>query len=247
MKEIYQKNWHDFFSNSRPVARRREYRQSDERLAEDAFTRNKPPNTELKNNFPKQDFRSDKNYLNSDELNTNDIMNSTSLSESPISLSHRDNLKSANTTINSEGNLNISTSSAKRGRRVGVMRVNNTEKPAETGNAGIKPPNHKDDKETTPPAQVSSVTVHKVNKSVKLNEANNNQNDKSTIPPRSSTQVKTIKMPDTAQQERRPSICSVSVINLDKASVQTHKKKTASGVVVKKVSRISATNQPHNS
>ena len=50
--------------------------------------------------------------------------------------------------------MNVSTSSAKRGKRVGVMRVNNTEKPAETGNASIKPPNHKDDIVTIVPTQV---------------------------------------------------------------------------------------------
>jgi hypothetical protein len=267
MKEIYQKNWHDFFSNSRPVARRREYKKTEDRLAGETFKRSKAPNTARKNNFLNQSFVLDKNNSNSDVLNTNDIMNRTSLSISPMNLSYSANSKSANTTTNSEENPNLSTSSAKRGNRIGVMRVNNIDKPAETGNTGIKPPNHKDDRETIPSARQSSVTVQRVNKSAKLNETNSSQNDKSqtiveeksTSPSPSATetdQIGAIKIPAnvsyTVQRERRPSMCSVTVIHLDKSSIETQKmtdkkKKTTGGVTVKKLPRSSAAKQSNNS
>ncbi len=82
-----------------------------------------------------------KKYLNYTELTTNNSVENISLSDLPVNSSHSDSSISAFTTINLDKNMNLSISSAKQDKPTNVIRVNKTNKPWETGNAGIKPLN----------------------------------------------------------------------------------------------------------
>jgi hypothetical protein len=257
------------FSNRSPSARRRRFQKPADRSQRETIIPSNAANISRKSRFLIRIFGKDKlpkRNLNYDVLNATNSINSTSLSDVPRNMSNSTFPKSLNTPSNSEDNMNLSTSSGKRDKSISISRVNNNEKAVENGNAWIKPPNHQDNNKTSPPIQHSSVTVIRVNKSAKLNETDNNQKDKSQtmnqeelqIPStaRSRTgQVNVIKIPrkkaDMIQRERSASICSVSVINLEKSSVEMKpmkdqkKSRTAGGVTVTKIPRNSNAKQSH--
>ena len=106
-----------------------------------------------------------------------------------------------------------------------------------------------------------------MSKSAELNDRNNSPNDKSqrieqetsrisSTSALQTDQTNAIKMPqnipEVVQRKRSGSVCSVSVIHLDKSSIEMQqitdqKKKTTNGVTVKKLSRNPAANKSHNS
>jgi hypothetical protein len=228
------------FSNRKHAVKRRRQKDTIERLQPQIITPRNTGNIIRKNCIPNRFHaidKSRKNYLNYNVSNTTDGMNDTSLSELPVNFSDSVAPQSANTTINSEDNKNLSKSSVKRIRGVNISRVNNIEKPAESGNTWIKPPNYQDANERILPTQHSAAIVRKVNKSAKLNETNNSQNDKSQtidqeklrISSKSTSTskiapVNVIKIPQTkvdiTQRERSSSMGSISVIQLNKSSVK---------------------------
>jgi hypothetical protein len=202
----------NMFSNRGPAARRRQQRSRGGNPPRDNIMPISKANKSQKYRSPSGLYDADKShkdYLINNRFSNNDSMKSTSLSQSPIHLSHLNSARSIDTITDlnenagiptssakrnrrvsiarvshsdkppETGNAVIPTSSAKRNRRVSIAKVSHSEKPPETGNAGIKSPNHKDDKETIPPARRASVTVQRVNQSARSNVANNNQSDKS--------------------------------------------------------------------
>ena len=206
-----------------------------------------------------------KNDFDYDRMNTYESIRTTSVSESAINLTHLNSAQFNNTPRHSDGKTNVSTSAAKQNRRVSVAKVNNLEKPAETGNAWLKPPDHKEDDDddskeiTASTNQKSSITVQRINKSARLNETNNNQKDRSHSSSRASPEsgrISVIKLPrrqsDMNQSNRPSKIRTITVINMEKPSIVMQpitdplkttsqisdlKKTASSGVTVKKLPR----------
>lgn len=264
-----------FFNRGPAARRRRRRREEEERSQHDTII---PINKARKtggNHTPIQLLGIDKlqkNDFNYDRMNTYESMRTASVSESAINLIHINSAQSNNTPRNSDDNTNVSTSPTKQNRRVSITKVNNLDKPSETGNAWLKPPNHKDDDDdneeiTVSPNQISSVTVQRINKSARVNETNNNQNDRSQsvdqqrlrsssrVSPESG-RISVIKLPrrqsDMIQPKQPSNVRTITVINMERPSIgmqsitdplkitsQTRalKKTASSGVTVKKLPR----------
>lgn len=183
-------------------------------------------------------------------LNSNETRNTATSSDIPLNLSE---------TINSEENVNLSMSSAKRKPSTSIARVNNNEKPIESGNVKIKPPINNDNIEPPPSTRHSAVTVRRVNKSLDMNESNDkpqiiDQRISSTITPKSN-RVNVIKIPreksNTKPPEPSSSISRINVTTIEKPSIESKttssagvrkSNNTTDGVSVKKLPRNSAKN-----
>jgi len=206
------------------MAKRRRRGNAQSRAQRDSIIPINTVDMKRKNHFPIQVFKSDTFYHNYDVFNADGGSNTASLSGLPIDLSNSNSRKSAN--------IDLSTFSARRDRRVSIKRVSNIEKPIETGNKWIKPPNHTDDDETTPSIQHSAVTVQRISKSANLNTTNNNPNNQlETIDQRCSLaltsktgRVSVKKIPrkklNINQLERSSSICHGNVTDLGKSSIE---------------------------
>jgi flagellar hook-basal body complex protein FliE len=208
------------FSNRGPAAKHRRRGNAQSRAQRDSIIPINIANMTRKNHFPIQVFKSDTNYYNYDVFNADDGMNRASLSKLPIDLSDSNS--------RNPSNIDLSRFSGRRDRRVSIKRLTNIEKPTETGNAWIKPPNHKEDDEITPSIQHSAVTVQRVSKSANLNATNNqsktmDQRFSSTLTSKTS-RVSVTKIPrkksDMNQLERSSNISHENVTDLEKSSIE---------------------------
>ena len=163
-----------------------------------------------KNLLPIKVFKRDPphtNYLNSDVFDADDTVNDISLSPFPINVSDSMSLKS----------------STHRNSGVNITRITTIERPVKIGNAWIKSPDRVDNNEATPPKRQSAVTVKRVNKSLNLNETDNqSQSIDQKVPSTSASKTGGVNVTKVLRQnvntDQLVEVPSTSHVNVSKLS-----------------------------
>jgi hypothetical protein len=236
-------------------------------LSKDNLTDNKLPNNDrILSNSP-SDMRI---RLSESTAVTTDIDESRAQSTVSVKKIRRSSMAQENNIEKPNVNENIaerrvqSTVSVTKIRRLNMAKENNTEKPIETENMDKKPINNRNSNENLRDIQRSAMTVFRMNKVSNMDETekkNSNAVRQGTLSavstiPSNTTQVNVIKIPrnktSTSQRRRASSVGNVSIIHLEKPSVEIRsiadrsktsastvdgKQKTSNGVIVTKLSK----------
>ena len=113
-----------------------------------------------------------RNNQSKSDLNTNNQHRKMIL-PFPIRLSHYKSARQSNNNSKTiEDNRYLSKSLSDSNKQFNVRRISRNEKPIEVGNASIKPPNDQQNIFSIPPHQQTGVTVKRVSRWSKFNQAN---------------------------------------------------------------------------
>ena len=212
--------------NRKPHIRRRRHQTKDSSLPRETAV------ARTKGDDPIQSLRPKKHSLPFNPLNFDDTMNDASFFDLPVGSLNSSSDKFASNTIIMEKKLYLSKSSAKQDAHSDVKHIKRNEKPIESGNLWMKPPNRtEDDSDKTPAIQQSSVTVQRIIKSAKTDDIVTNQSDRLDTP------KETIPAPATLSLSS-PATIRVNVTKIPRNKIDTVRRERSVSVGTVKVQRL---------